>query len=127
MPDPRRELGRIAETAAAEYLKDRGFKILETNYRKRTGEIDIIARKDNCVHFIEIKSQSETSEFPAIDGWSDAQRDRFIWLVEQYLAENVSADGAEALDVSLDFIEVIIGDGGSVSKIRLIEDALRPD
>jgi len=47
--------GDFGEAIAVKYLRDKRFKILETNYRNLHGEIDIIAKKDNCIHFIEVK------------------------------------------------------------------------
>lgn len=52
-------IGRQAETAAAEFLRRQGYEILETNWRTRWCEIDIVARKDGCVHFVEVKFRSK--------------------------------------------------------------------
>lgn len=46
---------------ACDFLKKEGYGIVETNYQKRTGEIDIIARKKNILHFIEVKTRSDSS------------------------------------------------------------------
>jgi putative endonuclease len=48
--------GKIAENKAIEFLKNKNFKILKTNFYTKFGEIDIIAFKDNVYHFIEVKS-----------------------------------------------------------------------
>lgn len=48
-------IGRQAEDAAAEYLKQKGYKILDQNWRTRWCEIDIVAQKGNCVSFVEAK------------------------------------------------------------------------
>ena len=53
-----RALGDIAEEKACFYLRDLGFQIIERNYTLRGGEIDIIAIKDEVLHFIEVKSGS---------------------------------------------------------------------
>ena len=53
-----RALGDIAEDKACDYLSDLGFQIIERNYTLRGGEIDIIALKDEVLHFIEVKSGS---------------------------------------------------------------------
>jgi len=53
-----RAKGDIAETKACEYLLTLGFNIVERNYTLRGGEIDIIATKDEVLHFIEVKSGS---------------------------------------------------------------------
>jgi len=51
-----RKRGTLAEDQAIEYLQNLGYKILERNFYSRFGEIDIIALKDNVLHFIEVKS-----------------------------------------------------------------------
>ncbi|MCH1983678.1 YraN family protein [Ruminococcus sp. OA3] len=51
----RRMLGSWYEEKAAEELKLRGYKILEKNYRCRTGEIDLVAWKDGILIFAEVK------------------------------------------------------------------------
>jgi putative endonuclease len=49
------QTGRKAEAAAGAYLEMRGFKIIERNFRRPNCEIDIIAKKDDVMHFIEVK------------------------------------------------------------------------
>jgi putative endonuclease len=56
-----RALGDIAEEKACAYIQDLGFQIIERNYTLRGGEIDIIAIKDEVLHFIEVKSGSSYS------------------------------------------------------------------
>src|SRR3954468_8311226 len=53
-----KEVGAIGENVAAEFLRRKGFEIVEKNYRKPWGEIDIIAVKSNIVRFVEVKSVS---------------------------------------------------------------------
>ena len=53
-----RALGNIAEDHACSYLQEHGFDIIERNFTLRGGEIDIIAIKDDVLHFIEVKSGS---------------------------------------------------------------------
>ena len=52
----KRRLGDIGENIACSFLEKRGFEIVERNYLKKWGEIDIITRKDSVVRFIEVKS-----------------------------------------------------------------------
>lgn len=52
-------LGLKGEEAAKRYLRKKGFKILDTNYQCRFGEIDIIAQKKNTIVFCEVKTRSE--------------------------------------------------------------------
>lgn len=50
--------GILGEDIAENYLKNKGFSILGRNYRKPWGEIDVICKKDNQYHFIEVKTVS---------------------------------------------------------------------
>jgi putative endonuclease len=126
MGDTRRETGRVAEEAAAGYLQGLGFAILERNYRRRRGEIDIIARKEDCIHFIEVKSIRSSSEIVPAESWDAEQRERFVKLAEEYLAEHHGEFGDIVADVSLDFIGIRLGVDDAVLDIELIEDAFRP-
>ncbi|MEW5818391.1 MAG: YraN family protein, partial [Spirochaetota bacterium] len=51
-----KEKGSKGEAAAAVYLEERGFKIIKRNFKRGQGEVDIIAVKDDVLHFIEVKS-----------------------------------------------------------------------
>lgn len=51
-----RAKGNLAEDRACAFLYEHGFMIVERNFYSRYGEIDIIASKDNVLHFIEVKS-----------------------------------------------------------------------
>lgn len=56
-------VGNYGEQIAANYLKSKGFEILDTNYLKKWGEIDIVTRRTNKIHFVEVKTVSyETKE-----------------------------------------------------------------
>jgi len=50
--------GEVGENIAVKFLMKRGFSILDRNYTKKWGEIDIVAEKNNRLHFIEVKSVS---------------------------------------------------------------------
>jgi putative endonuclease len=55
-------LGRAGERQAVKFLKEKGYKILETNFSlKPLGEIDIIARFKNIICFIEVKTRRSLS------------------------------------------------------------------
>ena len=50
------ELGFLAENLAARYLEKKGYVILELNYRKPWGELDIVASKEGILVFVEVKA-----------------------------------------------------------------------
>lgn len=53
-----KEVGNIGELIAEKYLKDNGYMILENNYLTLYGEIDIIAKYENKIIFVEVKSRN---------------------------------------------------------------------
>ena len=57
-PTEKQKIGQLGEDSACEYLIKMGYKVIERNYLKKWGEIDIVAKKDNRIHFIEVKSVS---------------------------------------------------------------------
>ncbi|HAM39692.1 MAG: YraN family protein [Elusimicrobia bacterium RIFOXYC2_FULL_34_12] len=52
------KIGKHGEKIAEEFLENTGYKIISKNYRTIFGEIDIIARKDNTIIFVEVKTRS---------------------------------------------------------------------
>jgi putative endonuclease len=55
------ELGAKGEDLAIRYLKKRGYRIIERNYRIKLGEIDVIAEQGDDLVFIEVKTRSDTT------------------------------------------------------------------
>jgi putative endonuclease len=51
-------IGKYGEDIAEKYMKNKGFEILARNYLKKWGEIDIVARGTNKIHFVEVKTVS---------------------------------------------------------------------
>ncbi|KKT21422.1 MAG: hypothetical protein UW05_C0010G0002 [Candidatus Giovannonibacteria bacterium GW2011_GWC2_43_8] len=62
MPDTRREFGTSVEKAVAEYLENKGFRILEHQYKSPFGEIDLVCQDGDEVVFVEVKAR-QTSTF----------------------------------------------------------------
>lgn len=58
---PRRPIGGSGEDIAAAFLQDLGFRILTRNYRKRFGEIDIVAEEGDTLVFVEVKTRSSAA------------------------------------------------------------------
>ena len=54
--------GVAAETQAAEYLKTKGYDIIETRYKTKFGEIDVIAKHDDLICFVEVKVRAKQAD-----------------------------------------------------------------
>src|SRR3989338_3869081 len=57
----KQKIGEIGENIAVKFLVKHGFSVIERNYTKKWGEIDIVAEKDNKIYFIEVKSVSHAT------------------------------------------------------------------
>ena len=63
-PTEKQVIGKIGEDCACKYLKKEGYKIIDRNYLKKWGEIDIVAQKGKKLHFVEVKSVSHVTFKP---------------------------------------------------------------
>ncbi|HNR67510.1 MAG TPA: YraN family protein [bacterium] len=79
------EIGRQAEEIAARYLLGLGWELIERNFRTKQGEIDLIARDDQTLVFVEVKSNRQ-ARFGRPEERVDERKQRQIARVaEQYL------------------------------------------
>ena len=78
-----RAKGSLAEAKAIDFLKQNGFLIVEQNFYSRFGEIDIIAQKDDVLHFIEVKSALDYES--AINNITPKKLQRIIKTAQIYL------------------------------------------
>ena len=65
-----KEVGNLGESIACEYLNRHGFKIRDRNIARKTGELDVIAEKENTLHFVEVKTVL-ADEFPSTGNTKD--------------------------------------------------------
>lgn len=54
--------GRVAETAVAQHLARKSYKILAQNWKTKVCEIDIVARKNDVIYFVEVKYRSDDEQ-----------------------------------------------------------------
>lgn len=94
-----RAKGNLAETKASKFLLNSGFSILERNFYSRFGEIDIIATKDEVLHFIEVKSGLDYES--AVQNITPQKLSRLIRTGDVYMKKNV-------LDVSFVYDAIIV-------------------
>jgi putative endonuclease len=125
------EIGKMGEDLAVRFLMKQGYKILERNYWKKWGELDIVAQKLRKIHFIEVKSVSwgrkeliVSRETHKIRPEEHVTREKILRLnraMQSYLLERkVSQETSFQLDV----ITVRINLKDKIAKINCIENVL---
>ena len=100
------ETGKLGEKLAARYLRQKGYRILERNWRSHQHEIDIIARERStgAVVFVEVKTRTPGSFGRPADA-VDRNKQRFLRLAaESWLIENGGLEQSARFDV----IEVLL-------------------
>jgi len=81
------QIGRRAEAAAGVYLEMRGYQIVERNFRRPRCEIDIVARKDDTVYFVEVKYRKTNEQGGGIEAITAAKLKQMAYAAELWVAE----------------------------------------
>ena len=115
--DNRRSLGDRGEDMAAAHLKKQGYKILERNYRTPIGEIDLVARHQGALVFIEVKTRRSRRFGSPQEAVHPAKQERLRNLAEYYLQQQ----GLGEVMVRFDVVGILWQEGKP--QIEVIEGA----
>lgn len=85
MRDGRHQLGQNGENLAVHYLQQKGYTVLQTNWRCQYGEIDIIARDGAVVVFVEVRTRRAMTTEPALESITPRKQARLVRLAQAYL------------------------------------------
>ena len=113
----KREIGDIGENLAVKLLKKKGYKIIERNFLVKTGEIDIIAKKDNYVIFVEVRLRKHGGLVTAAETVDAKKQKRIISAAKVYMKQNDLFSSPVRFDVV-----AITGEKGSY-EAEIIENA----
>lgn len=118
------EIGEKGEDLACKFLKKNEFKVLERNYKKKWGEIDIISQKQGSIHFVEVKTVTrrtldDKNDYQPEDNIHPQKLKRLARTMETYLLEK---DIDDEVDWQLDAISVYLDKERDVLKIDYMED-----
>ena len=80
--------GRHGERLTAEYLSNKGYDILERNYMSRYGEIDIIARDEKYIVFVEVKTRVRAPLVTGAESVTTSKQQRISATASLYLQQN---------------------------------------
>lgn len=95
----RTQVGAAAEERAAVYLREQGFRVLARNYRKKFGELDIVALTGDVLVFVEVRSKKNTHYGTPAETISRQKRARLTRAAEAYLAHSRMGDMPCRFDV----------------------------
>lgn len=96
----RANLGKEAEQKVAAQLQQQGFMIVEYNYRKRHGEIDLIATKASLMVFVEVKMRQH-QYFDLSDVITPSKQRKIISVAKEYIARKGTENQSYRFDVAL--------------------------
>ena len=105
MSKSRISLGKYGEDLATEYLEKKGFQIIVRNYRQKTGEVDIIARDEETLVFIEVKTRSSLLFGQPFEAVTAAKQKQLNRIALDYISRNKIKDQAARFDVISILIE----------------------
>ena len=119
MPSCAQIIGKLGEDAATTYLKEKSFVILDRNYRKKSAEIDIIAKDQDTIAFIEVKTRKSIRRGTPAESVNYTKQKKIISAALYYIREN----NLENVRLRFDVVEVI--DNSSSYKFNLIKNAFQ--
>jgi putative endonuclease len=116
----RQEVGKLGEEAARKFLKKRGYRIRETGFRCRHGEIDIIAQKKDYLVFVEVRSKSNLDFGTPEESITQAKKERLIASAMTYTNTHKKLPPLWRIDV----VAIELDEKGKTQRIELIENAI---
>ena len=119
MQSARQQRGRRAEELAAQFLRAAGCQILESNYRRRLGELDIVARVDGVLVVAEVRTRTSNAYGGAAASINRSKQRRITRAAQQLLQQR-----SELAELPVRFDVVIVSDPyGSAPAIEWIQHA----
>ncbi|MBD3251841.1 YraN family protein [Candidatus Uhrbacteria bacterium] len=114
--DHRRSLGTRGEQYAADFFVERGYQILDRNWRCREGEIDLVIRRGEELRFVEVKTRaSERAGFPE-ESVTQEKLEHLEAVMASYLAST-----SQEVEVHLDVLAILIAPNGAFT-VDYLED-----
>ena len=118
----RQKFGKQGEEAAVSFLKKKGYRILQKNFRCSLGEIDIIAEHHRAVVFVEVKSRTGEEFGHPVEAITAIKRNKISRVAQVFSSRH----NLQNRDLRFDVVTVA-GDPGSPEtwEVEVIKDAFR--
>ncbi len=115
-----KEVGATGEKLARGFLKKKGYRIRETNFRCREGEIDIVAERKGYLVFVEVRTKTGSSFGSPEESVTAAKKEKLIATALSYLDSHQNLPD----NWRIDFVGVELDQNGRATRIELIENAV---
>ncbi|MRR29101.1 YraN family protein [bacterium] len=116
----RQRLGAWGELQAETHLLERGFELIQRNYRTRFGEIDLVMKQADLLVFVEVKTRSNNRFGPPEQSVTPEKQEHLLLAAEQYVEEHPELPA----DWRVDVVAVIGKPGAAPLEIIWFENAL---
>ena len=116
----RQQVGKLGEKEAQKFLKKRGYRIRETGFRCRHGEIDIIAQQKDCLVFVEVRTKSNLEFGTPEESITQIKKERLIASVLTYTNTHQNIPSLWRIDV----VAIELDEKGKAKRVELIENAI---
>lgn len=111
-------LGELGEWLAHGFLLRHGYDLVARNWETGFGEVDRVALRDGCVHFVEVKTRRMGTPWPPEEAVTPEKEERYRSLAACFLRRN----GLEGWPVRFDVVAVEVGRRGTYT-LELLEEA----
>jgi len=115
-----RATGQLGEKLARDFLKERGYQVIETNYRSPDGEIDIIVSRDGILVFVEVRTKTSRTFGTPEESVTQRKKQKLVKVAQDY----VQTHDRQESPWRIDFIAVELDNTGKAVRIEQIEDAV---
>ena len=123
----RQDVGRGGEDIACQFLVRRGYRVIERNYRRKWGEIDVIAEKDGSIRFVEVKAVSR-EKMPDFSHEMDYRPEELVHRTKLRKVARTAAlymeERKDKREYQIDVVGVIMNEATRTARCRLFEQAL---
>lgn len=119
----RRDTGIKGEKLAQDFLKKRGYRIIETNYRIPEGEIDIIAKQKDYLVFIEVRTKKSLQFGTPEESITPTKMEKLRNVAARYQQTHYNLPSLWRIDV----VAIELDQKGKPSRIEIIENAVDQD
>lgn len=121
MTNEKQNIGKLGEDIAVKYLENHGFNILERNYRKPWGEIDIVAKQDKELIFFEVKTQKNYLEWEPEENVNKHKKHQLSRIIMTYLKEHRIS---ESQDWRIDVLAIKLNFETKIAQIEHIKNII---